>query len=1502
MSSNALLTLADEIKDSILSYIATAYSTNEEGFDEERRKYLEALQTTPMFAEAIFEFIHRYRVADETLATAVAGVLGKKLPDLEESERQRVVEVFDGLLKTPFVHQIQALESSVLFGSHTVITTGTGSGKTFCFLLPLFTNLFLEALGDTTRPRWDAKGEPFGEKWWEKTPLRFTPHRLTKRQPAVRALLIYPLNALVQDQVESLRSILDGEAAVNVYDSLLGGDRLFFGQYNGMTEGRGEAEGRQLKSCAPLLKRVERDAGDASDEQRKYVQKTGGSEMLLRWDMQRAPPDILITNFTMLAIMLIREWECELFDSTRRWLAESKNNVFYLVLDELHSYRGTAGTEISYTIRQYLERIGLTPTHPQLRIICTSASLEEAQDSDEDPQFLRDFFGTPKSDKLFNVISGERVQYEKEVSFTHLSENFSKFWNGDEQEETRIAEKIGEMVVPGDANSPDPFENFFHALQREMSLLIPQVTELSSVPFQVSDIAKKAFAGRDDAALGFLRFLVEHQSEETGFKAKLRQHVFVKNLQTVRRAMEVKDNHLTSFRFCDESASYSVEGRSIALDCLYCQVCGEIYYRGYHSQINNRQYASSDAISLGAQPATLVYLNFNPETFGSPNEREVWSRRVLNGYTGRLSPFDPTRPLDSREAAVNTLGCEEGHPPTTCPACDTSWANRGDRITSPIRTMGTGYQKLNQVIVEQLMNALALSGSNAKTIVFSDSRRSASQVAAELEHNHYRDAIRAALESVLEEDNSSALHSAEEFVRLNAKEDFDAVYDHAFAKDNSRAARKIEGAFRRYGEDKESLDLEIEAVMRSLKKSRYETVQLVDTCLEHLINSSINPSGVRIDHLDKELWPLLFRDKETLSHAERTSLNRIRNMLKDEVRRVITDSMGRDFESLGFGWLTVDHREIPQKYEENTRYIGFIDSLVRFLSFYWRTRSDFGNDSGCDNLPAYFTGWIAEVFPEFLGDGNADQISSRIQEHLLPFGVVDQQYRLKFDSLYVHRPIDSFWRCDNCRAIHLFNVTDRCRTVKYRNVCTGALIRHPIEDLLEADNYYRRFRKDHRHECPLRVAELVGHTDKDDQRTRQLLFQDVRLGEVKKIIGDRETARKYLSLDVLSVTTTMEAGVDIGGLRAVVMANMPPRRFNYQQRVGRAGRREDKMAVAVTFCKGQKHDEYYFENPCLMIAERTAPPKLDPNNGPIIQRVATKFVLNQAFSDCDDVVVSEWSGVEGDLNSGRFGNLDDLPGNKNLIARFIEERREEYVGRLSKVFSEQDRTNVESCVDRVLKQLDEFDRRLEKWSRKYGGDYSLSEVLALEGFLPLYGMPIRTVNLIHQPPNREPNNGKYPITKGAMDRNEDVAISEFAPGQEILKDKRKLHCEGVAWLTSQNRTVVAIHPSSSSTREMSICRECQLVLKPRSSRCEYCESEDVLNVTGWRPDYYFTDFNARPYDGILDSSPQNIIQSPQPNEPLSDEIWRNSQLVSNTGSIVRINTNGGFKSLVQSVG
>src|SRR5262249_51269160 len=245
-----------------------------------------------------------------------------------------------------YVHQIDALKSTLVDDTNVLITTGTGSGKTLSFLLPTILNIFREATGNGNRRRWHRPPTPAAARWWNAPSPQFHPCRLSASRPAaMRALLLYPLNALVQDQVENLRRVLDSEEADRVYEGLFSGERVYFGQYNGATPGHGLSDnGLRVKECADRLVGVESEFRDVAVKDRHRLARPLGSELLTRWDMQRTPPDILITNYSMLAVMLVRELESSMFEMTRKWLASNEANRFFLVVDELHSYRGTAGT------------------------------------------------------------------------------------------------------------------------------------------------------------------------------------------------------------------------------------------------------------------------------------------------------------------------------------------------------------------------------------------------------------------------------------------------------------------------------------------------------------------------------------------------------------------------------------------------------------------------------------------------------------------------------------------------------------------------------------------------------------------------------------------------------------------------------------------------------------------------------------------------------------------------------------------------------------------------------------------------------------------------------------------------------------------------------------------------------------------------------------------------------------------------------------------------------
>jgi ATP-dependent helicase YprA (DUF1998 family) len=218
----------------------------------------------------------------------------------------------------------------------------------------------------------------------------------TTRPAAIRALLLYPLNALVEDQLIRLREALDSALARTWLDAHRRGNRIYFGRYTGRTPVSGDRNAGNTARLRSELREMERDARLVANdsEARRFFPAMDGAEMWSRWDMQDTPPDLLITNYSMLNIMLMRGIEIGIFDMTRRWLESDSSHVFHLVVDELHMYRGTPGTEVAYLLRVLLDRLGLRPDSNQLRIIASSASLEVGANG---LAYLEGFFGRDHS-------------------------------------------------------------------------------------------------------------------------------------------------------------------------------------------------------------------------------------------------------------------------------------------------------------------------------------------------------------------------------------------------------------------------------------------------------------------------------------------------------------------------------------------------------------------------------------------------------------------------------------------------------------------------------------------------------------------------------------------------------------------------------------------------------------------------------------------------------------------------------------------------------------------------------------------------------------------------------------------------------------------------------------------------------------------------------------------------------------------------------------------------
>ena len=255
----------------------------------------------------------------------------------------------------PYGHQVEMYTKAFVDGNNTVITSGTGSGKTESFLLPLFGQLYKEG------KNWESPNYN-QNNWYEgangaRKKYNNTYQRLGEnRTAAVRAMIMYPMNALVEDQMTRLRKALDCDEVRKHFDSIEGlkGNRIYFGRYNGQTIGKKGFHNtsnsdyikcqKELNKLITLSNTISTYTEDTTNDQdAKYISprlsaNSRTSEMITRWDMQEFPPDILISNFSMLSIMLMREAETSIFEKTKDWLKD-ENNVFHLIIDELHLFR-----------------------------------------------------------------------------------------------------------------------------------------------------------------------------------------------------------------------------------------------------------------------------------------------------------------------------------------------------------------------------------------------------------------------------------------------------------------------------------------------------------------------------------------------------------------------------------------------------------------------------------------------------------------------------------------------------------------------------------------------------------------------------------------------------------------------------------------------------------------------------------------------------------------------------------------------------------------------------------------------------------------------------------------------------------------------------------------------------------------------------------------------------------------------------------------------------------
>lgn len=1324
---NNPIKIYNEILDAYLKYINSGLPFFREEYSQERNELLKTSGTISQ--PPIIELVPKYHEK----ATLKEFCTNENVSiDINDFVNSGLFVGGNTTLRKLYDHQYAALKEAYINRKNIVVTTGTGSGKTECFLLPVIADLITES------------------KSWGK-----------ERSRAIRTMILYPLNALAEDQMIRLRKALNSRTesksgALDWLDANRMGHRFYFGRYTGSTPLSGDRSkmASKLKEERSILEKGWSAAKDAATNNNNPdllyhvpCMDEDSAEMWDRFSMQDNAPDILITNYSMLNVMLMRETEASMFEDTKKWLEEDENHVFHLVIDELHTYRGTSGTEVAYLIRVLLDRLGLTPDSPQVQFLASSASMEQNEQSMD---YLREFFGLSNDvfQQRFCILSNPK-QKNIVAPYTSLpkTELIAYAEDGDD---AKLFSKLKCKTHNDVVEKYHLLDWLKYALNSDNGIIAKDIEKIADRIGYSGDVGYKL-------VLSIIKIICQSKIDGN-YIAPIRAHFFFRNVSGLwactdpncrekRKIYDFKGRALG--RFYKRPRTICGCGNNV-LEILLCENCGEVYLGGYKVQQNGSTFLTAE------KPATEAFVRYcvlwkeqsHNDHSQKIKESDGWYKVNYNPVNGEYKPdMDGEYWLYEQSAESETLF------PHTCPNCEVGYSEKND--ITPIRRHGTGLQKVNQILADALIRSMKSEGeSNTKVVLFSDSRQAAAKLSAGIELDHYRDVLRWTIMDALSGDESASTFLKSIQHKTNAElSDEERSKLRELSNDNAHKVFAQLIMYKQLGILTEEDENRLVQFIQSSSALRIDTIE--DKVISSLVKTGINPAGPKpsVSHsVNGGYWHELFdftshKQKEELSDSAVNFYERVRYANRIEQLTSIFASKKRSFEELKLGYLA------PSINMPDDGFKQLICSIIRILG---ENRKIKGIDSrypSRDSFPRAIKKYVKIVLN--VNDKVARDNLDNIKEFLRKNGIIPQEtVELTGNGLsFIKSDVGSaYWECPRCKTIHMHYANGICIN------CYGKLgesQRLTTEDVNYPSDYYLNLLRSTNDIYRLHCEELTGQTSKSDSQLRQRHFQDIFLkGENPAVSG----------IDLLSVTTTMEAGVDIGSLSAVMMGNIPPQRFNYQQRVGRAGRRGNPVSIALTVAKSTSHDLTNFFQYERMVSDTPKDPYLEVRTKEIAERIIYKELL---FLAMREIILSKSENVH-----GNFGRAIEWEQHKKKVQEWIDcngATIKHIIDTVTKA------TNITSKQIDEIESFIRYDLTKKVSEIASSDDYTqefLGERLANAGLLPMFGFPTRTRNLYLSKPDKLP-------WEDVVSRDIDMAISTFTPGHEIVKDKKVYLAVGV---------------------------------------------------------------------------------------------------------------------------
>ncbi len=1386
----------EQPREDFIRHLITAYPLRDPHLRYGLKKQLE--QPGAVWQHPYLEGSQPYRAANSVSNLVSQGILH---PEMEF--------LFQPSQRSLYKHQEKAIKRVIQDKQNIVVATGTGSGKTECFLIPMLDALLKE------EDNLSLSG--------------------------VRTLILYPMNALVNDQVKRLRRLLCRQETV----------KIRFGFYTSRTEttpkDAEESLRRELQAYEgeELIRDLNLESCTKDELVEEAIAKITKVQSISREEIWEKPPHILVTNYSMLEHMLIRPKE-------RQDVFAASNHTFkMLVVDEAHTYNGSTGNEVAMLLERLKVAVGVEKK--QVRCIATSASLGDKSVDSQVIQFAGDLFG----ESFSQVIRGDRVtaterlrqpySLPSELSNREIFDYLSsiKLPSRDDSLDTwcdRLSSIVpSEILENAKEKTEDIHKLLWHALKQH-PLIHRLIDILNRQPQSWEQVVKSSelwgielpihLDGEiddTDAKLALAHLLqlgtLARENDDDLPLLPVRLHLLFRSLEGVYACVnpncsggESDPNYPDRTRkygqlyLNEKKTCESKNCKSPVLELGSCAQCGQAYV---FTQIGNSNQLeslprSNAALKNNSKIYTLTsgVLDIiteqveNGEAEIESNPPKTFILQQSNGWIGLPvnKIYDSRKQVDGEfnlawhrsKSAKNDKGCYL----PKCAACGV-----GSIRALAINRFVTYTDRPLQATIDSLFELFPESksdenqASTKKLLTFSDGRQDAAFFAADYQRNRteivYRQMLWRAFDKV-NKDNDNTVSITQVVNQL--KQDF---LERSLPHPDRHSNLNYKSYFFKDGE--ESLENKRNCQEAAVKRAK--EILLREFCLTFNRRSTLEAFAILACQIE-------LPEENITAVAERFKISEIESRiflitLTSIIRRigiVSVEGTSDYFPETG-GVEGIRPGMIDKGKSKNYLFLEKSESERKkysdSLSFMPKWRKDGAVSQAQNRLGWYY--W--QLFGEELFPRREDFVwlFQQLQNSRL---LVEAQhgYQLNWKLLNVVEDKNNWHKCDRCQLIyHVPGLSEigksslnifGCSNYK----CTGKLRPYIKEEIEKVSReHYIQYQVKHRQPLPLRSQE---HT--------------AQLGVIE--LEKRENQFRSGKINLLSCSTTLEMGVDIGELQAVALRNFPPHVSNYQQRAGRAGRRTDGVAITLMYGQRRPHDRFYFEQPAKLIAGTNQIPQIDADNWQIQQRhiraeLLAKFLKTNYSTGAEKISIADFLGLDaenfssetstestltqlqewlqGDNAKAKANNWLERINSKatatELIRKFTAELSDfERVQR-------SDWNDLASLLDEIYQELDLVGRNrsqrqpLEK--RRDGIEAELKKIanrrlhdeLVKAAILPIYGFPIDVVRLL----TGESDEFKSSQGKHRLERDRRLALGEYAPGQEIVVDNRVFSSVGI---------------------------------------------------------------------------------------------------------------------------